>query len=224
MIITIDGPAGAGKSSVSRALARKLGFTYLDSGAMYRALALYMLEKGIDIGDEANVARHLGDAEIFLEDDRVYLDSRDVSHLIRTPEIDQASSAVSRFPAVRDRLTQLQKEMASEGDVVADGRDMGTVVFPWADFKFFLTASTEERARRRAFQLEQEKNILNTEIILKQIKNRDIADSTRAISPLKAADDAIIIDSTDMELHEVIEKILDIIREKRKKSGKDQTD
>ncbi len=225
VIITIDGPAGAGKSSVSRALAEKLGFTYLDSGAMYRALALYLLEKGVDIKDEKQVEKYLEDVQIDLDNDSVFLNSRNVSHLIRTPEIDQASSAVSRISAVRNRLTELQREMEQRGDMVAEGRDMGTVVFPEADFKFFLTASPEERARRREAQLAgQKKNIINHEIILQQIKNRDKADSSRAVSPLKAASDAFIIDSTNLTFEEVIEKILNIIKEKRKKSGKDQTE
>ncbi len=224
VIVTIDGPAGAGKSSVSKAVARALGFTYLDSGAMYRALALYMLEKGVDINDEAQVLEHLEDVEIRLENGAVYIDSRNVSRLIRTPEIDQASSAVSRFPPVRQRLTALQRKMGRTGNIVAEGRDMGTVVFPEADFKFFLTASPEERARRRTAQLaEKGKNIIKHEIILQQIKKRDKADSNRQVAPLRAAEDAFVIDSTNLGFDEVIEKILNTIREKRKKSGKDQT-
>ncbi len=222
VIITIDGPAGAGKSSVSRALARELGFIYLDSGAMYRALALYLLEKGADIKDEKQVVSCLKDVEISFDNDRIYLDFRNVSDLIRTPEVDAASSAVSRIPAVRDRLTELQRKIGEKGSVVAEGRDMGTVVFPEADFKFFLTASSEERARRRMIQMERaKKNIIDLEIILKQIKIRDKADSTRAIAPLRAADNALVIDSTALSFGEVLQEILQIIQEeKRKKSGK----
>ncbi len=215
MIITIDGPAGAGKSSISKALAEKLGLTYLDSGAMYRALALYMLEKGVDINDEAQVNKHLKEVKIDFDNGSVRLDSTDVSHLIRTPEIDAASSAVSRFKAVRQRLTELQKKIGEKGGVVAEGRDMGTVVFPEADFKFFLTASPEERARRRMAQLERKnKNIIKHEIILHQIKNRDKADTMREIAPLRPANDAIIIDSTNLTFDEVLNKILNIIKEK----------
>jgi len=215
VIITIDGPAGAGKSSISKALAEKLGLTYLDSGAMYRALALYMLEKGVDINDEAQVNKHLKEVKIDFDNGSVRLDSTDVSHLIRTPEIDAASSAVSRFKAVRQRLTELQKKIGEKGGVVAEGRDMGTVVFPEADFKFFLTASPEERARRRMAQLERKnKNIIKHEIILHQIKNRDKADTMREIAPLRPANDAIIIDSTNLTFDEVLNKILNIIKEK----------
>ena len=221
MIITIDGPAGAGKSSVSRRLAGELGFTYLDSGAMYRALALYMLEKGVDIEDEDQVIEHLKEVEISFNNSSIHLNSRDVSDLIRTPEIDAASSAVSRIPAVRKRLTELQRKIGETGNIVAEGRDMGTVVFPEADFKFFLTASPEERARRRMDQAARtKKNIIKYEIILQQIKKRDKADSTREIAPLKAADSAFVIDSTDLSFEEVVKKILGIIR-KEGESGKD---
>jgi len=224
MIITIDGPAGAGKSSVSRRLAAELGFTYLDSGAMYRALALYMLEKGVDIEDEAQVIRHLKDVNLQFRNNHIYLNSRDVSDLIRTPEIDAAASAVSRIPAVRKRLTHLQRIIGMQGDIVADGRDMGTVVFPEATYKFFLTASPEERARRRMAQLgEKGNNLPKLEIILQQIKKRDKADSIRKVAPLKAADDALVIDSTGLSFEQVVKRILDFIKEKRKKSGKDQT-
>jgi len=222
LIIAIDGPAGAGKSSVSRALARKLGFIYLDSGAMYRALALYLLEKGADIKNNRRVISCLKDVEITFDNDRIHLDSRDVSDFIRTPQIDAASSAVSRIPAVRDRLTELQRKIGEKGDIVAEGRDIGSVVFPEADFKFFLTASPEERARRRMVQMEETgKNIINFEIILQQIKKRDKADSIRAIAPLIAADDALVIDSTDLSFDEVLHKILYIIKYKRGKSGKE---
>ncbi len=218
MIITIDGPAGAGKSSVSKELARRLALTYLDSGAMYRALALYMLEKGVDIDDEAAVTEHLDHVKIGFKNGSIYLGSRDVSDLIRTPEIDVASSAVSRIPAVRKYLTQLQKEIGRKGNIVAEGRDMGTVVFPEADFKFFLTASPEERAKRRMAQLEsRKKNIVKHEIILQQIKKRDKADTNRAIAPLRPANDAIVIDSTNLSFQEVVEKIIDIIHEGKKR-------
>ena len=220
MIITIDGPAGAGKSSISKALAEKLGFTYLDSGAMYRALALYLLQRGIDPGDQEQVLPYLKAVDIFFRNAHIFLNSEDVSGLIRTPEVDSASSAVSRIPAVRKWLTRLQQKMQEHGNIVAEGRDMGTVVFPDADYKFFLTASAEERARRRLAQMGYDKkDIVRFETILQQIKNRDKSDSSRAIAPLIPANDAIIIDSSDMSFGEVLQKILNIIR-KEEKSGK----
>ena len=179
MIITIDGPAGAGKSSISKALAEKLGFTYLDSGAMYRALALYLLQRGIDPGDEEQVLPCLKAVDISFRNAHIFLNSEDVSGLIRTPEVDSASSAVSRIPAVRKWLTRLQQKMQEHGNIVAEGRDMGTVVFPDADYKFFLTASAEERARRRLAQMGYDKkDIVRFETILQQIKNRDKSDSS----------------------------------------------
>ena len=217
MIVTIDGPAGAGKSTVSKELAKMLGFIYLDSGAMYRACALHMLRKGVDIEDEGQIKRHLDELSIMFRDDKIFLNSEDVSGLIRTPEIDMAASRVSRIREVRLRLTEIQQSIAQDADVVAEGRDMGTVVFPDAEFKFFLTASLGERAKRRKLQLERSegKDIVPYETILQQIKNRDKFDSLRELAPLKPADEAVVIDSTNLSANEVTKYIINFI-EKRK--------
>ncbi len=208
LIITIDGPAGAGKSTISKKVAKRLGFLYLDTGAMYRACALFMKKQCIPLDDEDKVSYMLKDFSIDFCKGCVFLNGKDVSLQIRTPEIDKAASQVSRIQAVRDKLSFLQKKIASDTDTVVEGRDMGTVVFPDADLKIFLTASPEERARRRQKQLAEQGNIISFDIILQQIKKRDKADTERSIAPLKPAKDAKIIDSSDMTADEVVEEII----------------
>ncbi len=212
MIITIDGPAGAGKSTISKKLASELGFIYLDTGAMYRACALYMLRKGVDIGDESQVIPFLDEINIRFDDQKIFLNSQDVTEEIRTPEIDQAASKISKLQSVREKLTRLQRQIAKGKNIVAEGRDMGTVVFPDAQIKIFLTASAEERAKRRKKQLEEAGQMVSYEIILHQIKKRDKADSTREIAPLKPASDAVVIDSTNIGPEDVILKILKLYK------------
>lgn len=208
-IVTIDGPSGGGKSTISRMLAAKLGFTYLDTGAMYRAVGLKMKRAGIDPDDELAVAAALEDLDIHLspkdnDDVRVLLNGEDVSAAIRTAEMGPIASRVSAKKAVRKKLTKLQQHMGRKGSIVAEGRDMGTVVFPGADFKFFLDASAEERARRRYEQLKERGEKADYDAILEQIIKRDEDDSSRELAPLKPAKDAILVDSSKMNPDEVL--------------------
>jgi len=208
-IVTIDGPSGSGKSTISRMLAHKLGFTYLDTGAMYRAAGLKAKRAGVGLEDTEALANLLEDIEIQLvpknnDDVRVFLDGEDVSAAIRTAEMGLVASKVSANKAVRRKLTKLQQDMGRRGSIVAEGRDMGTVVFPGADFKFFLDASPEERAKRRCEQLKERGEKAEYQEILEQIIKRDQDDSSRALAPLKPAEDAVIIDSSKMNPDEVL--------------------
>ena len=208
-IITIDGPAGAGKSTVSKELARRLGYLYLDTGAMYRAVAWAARHRGIDARQEEALSGLCRELRLEFRDNQIIVDGIDVSSLIRTPEIDRLSSAVSKVSAVREYLTNMQRRLGSQGNIVAEGRDMGTVVFPQATHKIFLTASPEERARRRKRQLETQGEDLRYEDVLAQIEARDRADSTRSIAPLQAASGCIIIDSSHLTVEQVLKKIGD---------------
>jgi cytidylate kinase len=200
MIVAIDGPAGAGKSSVARAVARDLGFTYLDSGAMYRSVALAALERGLEPAAVAPELRiELGD--------RVLLDGRDVTSEIRAPFISEHASRAAADPAVRAAMVKEQRRLLSSGDWVAEGRDIGTVVAPQAELKVFLTASPEERARRRAAELDGD---LAT--VLAEQAIRDHRDSGRQHSPLVAAPDAVLIDTTGLSLPDVVERIAGLVR------------
>jgi len=215
-IVTIDGPSGSGKSTISRMLARQLGFTYLDTGAMYRAVALKLHRLGVGLDDQAALKELLETTEITLipngdDDVRVLLDGEDVSTAIRTPEMALAASRVSAHPMVRRRLTELQRTMGAHGGIVAEGRDMGTVVFPDAEFKFYLTAAPEERARRRASQLAQKGMAVDEEEILDQIRKRDYDDARREHAPLKPAEDAVVVDCSTLGPDEVVDKMLEVI-------------
>jgi cytidylate kinase len=210
MVIAIDGPAGAGKSTVARAVAERLGFTYLDSGAMYRCVALAALERGADPGDEAAVGPVSRSLAIALDGERVELDGRDVSAAIREPRVTEASSLVSVHPAVREAMVAEQRRLIAAGRYVAEGRDIGTVVSPEAPLKVFLTASPEERARRRAAQTGED-----PAAVLAAQRERDARDETREHSALRAAEDAVEIDTTGLALDEVIEKIESLARERR---------
>lgn len=218
-IVTIDGPSGGGKSTVSRALAAKLHFTYLDTGAMYRAVAYQCLEQGVDPADSAPLELLLATLRIELlppaagEDDvRVLVDGREVGDRLRTPEMGMLASRVSALEPVRTTLTRLQREIGAAGRIVAEGRDTGTVVFPGAAWKFFLDASPEVRARRRADQLRRKGEQVDEGQLLAQIIQRDKDDRERTIAPLVAAADALIIDSTGLPVEQVVrlmhEKIL----------------
>lgn len=218
-VVAIDGPSGVGKSTVSRKLAALLGFTYLDTGAMYRAVALKCKTSKVDVHEEAAVAAILENFDLRLlpaksarDDVRVILDGEEVSDLIRTEEISMLASAVSALPSVRQRLTRMQQEYGAAGKVVAEGRDTGTVVFPSAAWKFFLDAAPEERARRRINQLRYRGEVVNEEEILRQIIKRDRDDSERTLAPLKAAPDAVLVDSTRLRADEVIKQMLEVIR------------
>lgn len=212
-IITIDGPSGSGKSTISRMIASRLGFTYLDTGAMYRAVGLKIHRDHIDPDDAAALRQALESIRITFQpnqddDVRVFLNGTDVSREIRTPEMSMVASRVSAFPLVREKLVKLQQEIGKNGGIVAEGRDMGTMVFPRARFKFFLNASAEERARRRCDQLRQRGELVDSKEILDQIIKRDYDDSNRAHSPLIPAEDAVIIDTSELDPEAVINFML----------------
>jgi len=210
MVIAIDGPAGAGKSTVARAVAARLDFTYLDSGAMYRCVALAALERGADLGDEAAVGEVAGSLAIALDGERVELDGRDVSAAIREPRVTDASSLVSVHPAVREAMVAEQRRLIASGRYVAEGRDIGTVVSPAAPLKVFLTASPEERARRRAAQTGEDHAA-----VLAAQRERDARDETREHSALRAAEDAVEIDTTGLALDEVVDRVESLARDRR---------
>lgn len=218
MIIAIDGPSGAGKSTLGRMLARELGLLYVDTGAMYRAVALAVRESGVSADEVEAVAQVAAHARLELagapDSLRVLLDGRDVSQEIRTEQITRLSSIISTIPAVRRDLVRRQREMGARGGVVLDGRDIGTVVFPDADLKFFLTAVPEARARRRFDEERRRERELTFADTLADINTRDERDSTRADSPLAIADDAIVIDTTDLSIEDVFARMLQAIRER----------
>lgn len=214
MIVTIDGPAGSGKSTVARRLAERLGFRFLDTGAMYRAVALACLRRGILFDDQTalgEVARHV----VFRFDgERVLLDSDDVTEAIRTPDLAKAASLVAVVPEVRAAMVHLQRSAADGLSIVTEGRDQGTVVFPMARCKFFLTAAPEVRARRRQIDLERQGTRLELSEILAQIVDRDARDERRAVAPLRPADDAIVVDTSSMEPDAVVRLLESQVRER----------
>jgi cytidylate kinase len=220
LIIAIDGPSGAGKSTLGRRLARELGLLYVDTGAMYRAAALAIVGAGVNAADADAVARVAAGARIELAGDpdslRVLLEGHDVSAEIRTEQITRLSSVISTIPAVRRDLVRRQREMGARGGVVLDGRDIGTVVFPSADVKFFLTAVPEERAKRRFDEDHRKEPDLTFQDTLADINTRDERDSTRADSPLRIADDAVVIDTTDLSVEQVFARMLEVVRERRR--------
>ena len=217
-IITIDGPSGGGKSTVSRMLAAELGYTYLDTGAMYRAVGLQAQRQGVDLADDEQVTVLLAELDLQLEpgdgDTRVLLAGEDVSAAIRSAEMGMVASVISALPLVRKKLTELQQRIGARGRVVTEGRDMGTVVFPHARHKYFLDATPEERARRRVEQLHEKGEEASYDNILAQIIKRDHDDSTRDIAPLKPASDAVHIDSSRINAQEVVRSILDQLAKK----------
>lgn len=222
-IVTIDGPSGAGKSTISKLLAARLQYTYLDTGAMYRAVGLLVKRSDLDLENERDRARlvELLDAlDLVLKpgkdgrETRVFLNHEDVSDAIRTAEMAMVASRVSAESAVRQKLTQMQRDIGSKGAIVAEGRDMGTIVFPGAKHKFFLDASPEERARRRQKQLLEKGQQVDYDSLLAQIRKRDAADSSRTLAPLKPAADAVSIDSSVMGIEEVVSEMLAIMAAK----------
>lgn len=217
MIITIDGPSGVGKSTVSKAVAEKTGCIYLDTGAMYRAIALKTAIMGIDIGNEAELSRLLDGTSVGFRVNpdggfSILLDGEDVGDRIRTPEISRLSSNVATKKPVRIKLVAIQREIGSSGNIVAEGRDMGTYVFPGADFKFYLTATTEERARRRWAQLRESGREADLTEVEKELLTRDRQDSERAESPLHPSPNAVIIDTTNLLTDEVISRIISAVQ------------
>ena len=224
-VITIDGPAGSGKSTVSRLLARRLKVLYLDTGAMYRAVALQAKRKGVDLKDREKVSRLCRDLDLHFKTldgtTRLFVGAEDISAAIRSPEMDMLSSAVSAIKEVREAMTLLQRKMAEQGGVVAEGRDMGTVVFPDADYKFFVNADPGVRAGRRYRErLERGESVSRGEVE-KELKKRDDQDMTRALAPLVPAQDAIIIDTTHLSVEEVVEKMVRTMERGDKKTLKE---
>jgi cytidylate kinase len=212
MIVTIDGPAGSGKSTAARLLAERLGFPFLDTGAMYRAVALESLTAGIDLDDEARVAEVARRLDIDALGPTVRANGRDVTAAIRAPEISGAASRVAANPHVREALVGLQRQAAAGRDIVTEGRDQGTVVFPHAECKFYLTADPHERARRRQGELESQGECVSFEALLAQILERDTRDKTRETAPLVAADDALHIDTSHMSPDEMVRCLETIVR------------
>lgn len=219
MNIAIDGPAGAGKSTIAKLLAAKLGILYLDTGAMYRAVGLKALNIGVDISDASAVEKMLADTKIDVTQENgvqhVYLDGNDVSSAIRENAVSKAASDISAVPCVRYKMVELQREIASRCDTVLDGRDIGTFVLPNAEYKIFLTASAEERAKRRYAELKAKGSTLTLEQIKDDIVKRDYNDSHRALAPLKKADDATEVDTTAMSIDDVVGRIYAIIGAKK---------
>lgn len=213
--IAIDGPAGAGKSTIARAVAKELGYVYIDTGAMYRAVGLYVLKKKIELSDEKKIVEALPLLDISLSYDdegvqHVLLNGEDVSSAIRTERVSEAASVVSQYKAVREKLVALQQALAKRTSVVMDGRDIASKVLPDADTKIYLTASVEERARRRAKELQEKGEPCNIKAVEKDIEERDYRDMHRAQSPLVRVEDAVLVDSSDLTIDETIDRILDI--------------
>ena len=222
-IVTIDGPSGAGKSTISKLLAAKLNFTYLDTGAMYRVVGLQVQRAGFDLeaeGAKERLVQLLEGLDMTLasgeegKETRAFLDGEDVSDAIRTPEMAMIASRASAEPEVRKKLTEMQRKIGNNGAIVAEGRDMGTIVFPDAMHKFFLDATPEERAMRRQKQLEESGQKIEFQELLAQIQKRDRDDSSRSLAPLQPAEDAVIIDSSEMNIDEVVSFMLAAINEK----------
>ena len=211
-VITIDGPAGSGKSTVARILAKKIGYTYLDTGAMYRAIALVVKEKNINLDNRKELKKVLESIDIkFLHNSdppRIFLGDRDISKEIRTSEMDMLSSKVSAIKEVREAMKRLQRNMAEDFNLVAEGRDMGTVVFPKARIKFFLEASFDIRAERRYMERKIKDEKVSIDVIKEELMKRDMQDSSRALAPLRPAEDAVIIDTTHVPPEEVVNKML----------------
>lgn len=210
--IAIDGPGGAGKSTIAKLVAKKLKIDYIDTGAMYRALGLKMMNLGMDFADEEAIKELLTKTEIDFVDGEIILDGEVVSQLIRTPEVSMAASKVSAFAFVRKHMVAAQQKMGESKSVIMDGRDICTDVFPDAQYKYFVTADAEERARRRHKELLEKGQNTSYEQVLADIKERDHNDSTRAASPLKKADDAELLDTTNMTIDQVVNYICDKIK------------
>lgn len=212
--IAIDGPAGAGKSTIAKRVAKELGFIYVDTGAMYRSMALYFLRNGIKGDQEDKVADACKDIEVSIEyedgEQQVILNEENVNAYIRTEEVSMMTSDTSKYPKVREKLLSLQRDLAQKKDVIMDGRDIGTCVLPDADLKIYLTASSKERARRR-FKEQKERGIeCDFDQIEKDIITRDEQDMNREVSPLKQAEDAVLVDASDMTIEEVVNKVVSL--------------
>lgn len=216
--VAIDGPAGAGKSTIAKKVAKELGYIYVDTGAMYRAMALYMIRNHIDRGDTEGIARACAHADISIEyrdgEQVVLLNGENVNAYLRTEEVGNMASVSSAVPDVRLKLVELQRKLAARASVIMDGRDIGTYVLPDADVKIYLTAGSLVRAKRRCLELEEKGTICNLEEIEKDIIERDRRDMEREFAPLRRAEDAILVDSSDMTIEQVAERIILLCREK----------
>ncbi len=225
-VITIDGPSGSGKGTVARALGQRLGWEFLDSGALYRVLGYYAEQRGVALDDETGLTRLARELPVRFDTrddgDRVLLGGNDVSALIRSEEAGNSASKVAAIPAVRDALLERQRAFRRPPGLVADGRDMGTVVFPDAALKIFLTASVEERARRRHKQLKEQGLSVTLSALLEEIAERDRRDSSRAVAPLKPAADAFIIDTTDIGVDAVVERVLQLAKDRLPLPGEER--
>ena len=214
--VAIDGPAGAGKSTIAKLVAKEKGYIYVDTGAMYRGLAIHFLDKGIQPQETEKVIEACKDAEVTIayEDavQHVYLNGKDISSRLRNEEVGNMASVTSAIPEVRKKLLELQQNLAKTQDVIMDGRDIGTCVLPGADVKVYLTASVETRAKRRYQELQEKGEDCNLEEIAHDIEERDRRDMTREIAPLKQAEDAVLVDSSDMTIAEVVKTIVDLCR------------
>jgi cytidylate kinase len=219
MIITIDGPAGAGKSSSAKALAQRLGFEFLDTGAMYRAVTLAALRGKIDLRDQEALTRLLANLRLDMPRGRVVLNGEDVTGHIRATEVTAASGTVADSPVVRRRLVEWQRQIAARRDIVCEGRDQGTVVFPEAECKFFLVAEPRERARRRQQEMAARGENLSLEDVLKAQEDRDRRDSRRDLAPMVPAPDAILLDSTHLSLSEVVARMEQEVVQRKKKGN-----
>ena len=218
MIIAVDGPAGSGKSTVSKMIADELGITYLDTGAMYRLFAYKLMKENIDFSDREKELEILKNLNIDMKDNRFYLDDEDVTDKIRTREVSSNASKISVLKEVREKMVELQRAFSKSKDVILDGRDIGTVVFPNADLKVYLNADAEIRAKRRCEELQNKGEKVEYEEILKEITKRDYDDMHRKESPLKIAEDAVILDSTSLSAEDVKDRIKELIEEKTKKN------
>lgn len=221
--VAIDGPAGAGKSTIAKQIARKLDFIYVDTGAMYRAMAYYLLQNHVDASDTAAIDVKCREADIRIryesKEQQVWLNGENVNGMIRTEEVGNMASASSVNPNVRAKLVELQRKMAETDNVIMDGRDIGTTVLPNADVKIYLTAGSHVRARRRYEELKEKGTICDLETIERDIIERDERDMNREISPLRQAEDAVLVDSSDMTVEEVLGTIEEVIRKDRGRKG-----
>ncbi len=212
MRITVDGPAGAGKSTIAKYISQEMCILYIDSGAMYRAVAYKAVSNNVDIYHDVALKAMLEDTDIDFLDGKIFLDGDDISDKIRTPEISKMSSDISAIPMVREKLVDLQRKMGESKDVIMDGRDIGTNVFPNAEYKFYVTATPEERGRRRHQELTEKGVESDLSQVVDEIKQRDHNDSTRALNPLKKAEDAVLVDTTGKSIEEVVAEAIKYIQ------------
>ncbi|MDI9371061.1 MAG: (d)CMP kinase [Synergistaceae bacterium] len=218
-VVAIDGPAGAGKSTLAKNVAKKLGMRYLDTGALYRALAYHLHSKNIPPEEGGEMEKALGEISLTVEQDSLLVNGEDVRELIRTPLVDSIVSSYASLPSLRRRLLSIQREQGERGELVADGRDMGTVVFPDADVKVFLTASDEVRAKRRQLELTERGESASYEEVLDSIRSRDRIDSERSVAPLRKAEGAVVLDTDGLTIIEAVDALASIVLESKRRAS-----